>query len=92
MLTAVVLLNCGVALETAVAQFEQMGFQTEKMVGGSLTITGTEDMFETGFGTPMAAFEKGGETLPLNDLPADLRSLVDAVEFQQPPEFGPSNF
>lgn len=80
--------------------FENLGFRSHPGAGHAFSIEADADRFETTFnvrlrardGGGMQAATPGGEplpSLPLDTLPASLRTQLDAVVFSDPPAFGP---
>lgn len=101
LITAVVLLTGGTEISDAQAAFERRGFQTEAVVGGSLLITAKPDVFQSVFSAEILQGEAGqfvrdGDSIsrgmPKAKMPAELQNMVEAVEFEEPSDFGPSNF
>jgi hypothetical protein len=73
-------------VERVVKYFRDAGFTAGPMVGISLSITAPEATFQGVFGVKRPPRE-----FPLGKLPADVRSLLQAVVFSEPPDFGPGN-
>jgi hypothetical protein len=99
--TAVVLLNAGTDIRDAETVFQNHGFETEVVVGGSLLISAKPERFQKEFSTEVhqrddGAFfgteEVASRSLSLANLPEDVRAVANAIEFQEPPDFGPGNF
>jgi hypothetical protein len=99
--TAVVLLNAGTDIRNAVTVFQSHGFETEVVVGGSLLISAKPEHFQQQFSTEVHQRDDGAyfgpsqtesRALSVGNLPPDVRAVAKAIEFQEPPEFGPGNF
>jgi hypothetical protein len=84
----------------AAREFEALGFKTGPAVGHSFSIEGSADLFRSTFGLALVHAPDGSvreqsaqgkpvSTLPLNGLPASLRSQLKQVLFSAPPAFGP---
>lgn len=100
MVSAVVLLGQGEPT-TAARQFDSLGFQTQVVSPRGLTITGDKSLFSKNFGVTLSIREDGvwvtgqserSRSVPKAKLPAALRAQVQAIEFESPPDFGPSKF
>lgn len=87
-------------VERVRAWFDRRGFDTSPAGPLGLSITGPVDLFEERFRTTlhvervaagMAASCDEGAELPLRRLPRTIRSAVQAVAFESPPDFGPGN-
>ena len=83
--------------------FAAAGFDVGEMVGISFSISATVSTFEQVFQTRLRQNEQGGVEavqeddsgsyeLPLKSLPESLASLIVAVTFTPPPDFGPTEF
>jgi hypothetical protein len=68
--------------------FERLGFQVGSLVANSFSITGPTALFEKVFKTRLRP-----ETLelPTHALPKQIASIIEAVTFTPPPDFGPAN-
>jgi hypothetical protein len=87
----------------AAAAFAAEGFDVGVTVGVGFSISAPAETFEQLFQTPLRQNEQGGIVaagedgsgtyeLPLRGLPESLASLVVAVTFAPPPDFGPTEF
>ncbi len=80
------------------AHFERLGFEVGALVGNSFSISATPSRFEQHFHTKIlqdkqfASLEDGSLELPIEHLPAEVKTTVNAVSFCAPPDFGPTNF
>lgn len=91
------------AAEAALEAFRAAGFNTHGASGSNFQISGTVADFERFFGVRLCE-HKGGTVqcereggtqasdLPLDKLPKQLKRLVHAIGFSEPPDFGPGNF
>ena len=89
-------------VDDAKAGFERLGFRTETIAGGNLSITGSKADFEKTFkvemdvkkAQPARVKSASGvsSVLPLSGLPASIRENVQAIEFEKDLDFGPGNF
>jgi hypothetical protein len=68
--------------------FREAGFKLGPYVGISFSISGPTQLFERFFRTRLAALKS--YELPLNSLPKEVASMIEAVTFTPPPDFGPS--
>jgi hypothetical protein len=87
------------AADAATAFLRQLGFTVEPSGETALRISGRAGLFQNVFQTVLKKTKRGGVVchddspdLPLAALPAPLRAVVEAVGFEQPPEFGPGSF
>jgi hypothetical protein len=72
------------------SHFVRQGFEVGPLVGISFSIAGPRELMSGVF--PGYAQSEGTDAeLPLDALPEDLRSAVQAVATEAPPEFGPWN-
>lgn len=78
------------AAATVRAWFQRAGFRLGPLVAISFSAEGSRDLTERWF-PDFAALEGSGEALGLEELPADIASLVQAVVSEAPPAFGPGN-
>lgn len=87
-------------VERVRAWFDRRGFDTSPAGPLAVSITGSVDLFEERFRTTlhvervaagMAVTCDEGFELPLRPLPRAVRSAVEAVAFEPPPDFGPGN-
>ncbi|MGJ8618343.1 MAG: hypothetical protein ACSHWS_15990 [Sulfitobacter sp.] len=101
LVTAVVLLNNGVDVSKSERAFEALGFEAEPVIGGSLLISGSVELFENKFGVTIrneatGHFVEGSQDVSRafakESFPEGVRDLVNAIEFEAPPDFGPSDF
>jgi hypothetical protein len=87
----------------AQARFRSLGFQVSPLVGISFSITAPQSVFGQVFQVTLRYNDQGGlevvkenrlagYELPVEHLPQELQTLVYAVTFTPPPDFGPSNF
>lgn len=79
--------------------FKKNGVEIGPIVGVSFSITATVRLFESIFNTTLKRTVKDGIecvgeglNLPLNNLSDHVRSLIQAVTFTEPPDFGPADF
>ena len=90
-------------VKSTVDMFLSKGFEVGYFVGISFSVTGTVEDFQKLFGKQIHLEEdhsyvfvdKNGTTkreLSKDELPVEIRDLVYAIVFPQPPDFGPSNF
>jgi hypothetical protein len=87
------------AADAATAFLRQLGFTVDPSGDHALHISARAGLFQNVFQTVLKTTTRGGVVchddspdLPLAALPASLRSLVQAVGFEQPPDFGPGSF
>jgi len=91
------------AVARAKAAFSGAGFEVGPLVGNSFSITAPVGTFENVFKTELRRQEHGGIEsvrehsstsleLPLGALPPSVATLVAAVTFTPPPDFGPTRF
>ena len=101
MISAAVILKDGTDTQGLKAGLEQLGFEVHVISDGVLLLTADVSVFEKGFGTSVTVndagprvFSGGKETrqLPPAALPATLREQIVEIEFEAPPDFGPTNF
>jgi hypothetical protein len=85
----------------AAAYFRNAGFEVGPAVGLGFSITGKASLFEKVFGVKLAGDGRGGmyiagtkedRGLPTGRLPEQVRKYVAAIEFPEPPDFGPPQF
>jgi hypothetical protein len=76
------------AVDAARKLFREAGFELGDYVGISFSISGSRSLFEKFFKTRLDKLK--GYELPLRALPKDVVSLIEAVTFTPPPDFGPS--
>ena len=89
-------------VDAARAGFERLGFRTETIAGGNLSISGSKAHFEKTFKVEMEVKKAqparvksasgASPALPLSGLPAPLKENVQAIEFEKGLDFGPGNF
>ena len=81
--------------------FEADGFDVGPMVGVSFSIAAAASTFERVFKTPIevdagrVGVTRGQGSsleLPLDALPESLRSVIEAVTFERPVDFGPTSY
>ncbi len=83
--------------------FADSGFEVDAGFANSFSITGEKKLFEKTFETKISQNEKQavkarGENhpesseLPVGNLPNDIKKIVEAITFTEPPDFGPGNF
>ena len=83
--------------------FADSGFEVDAGFANSFSITGDKKLFEKTFETKIsqnenqavkARGENDAETseLPLGNLPKEIKKIVEAITFSEPPDFGPGNF
>jgi hypothetical protein len=98
--SAVVLLAQGNP-DSCARRFDELGFRAEVVSPNGLTISGEEQLFTRTFGVKLSLGDDGvwvvtdgkrSRTVPKAKLPATLRVQVEAIEFEAPPDFGPSKF
>ena len=101
-ITAIVMLVCGAPTDTLVENFQEMGFETSKAGDGMLMLTGEKALFAEKFGLEITIVEKT-KVMAMNDeqlsaewpadaMPDTLSQYIKRVEFEQPMEFGPSDY
>ena len=89
-------------MEIVVEYFRRVGFTVSDAFGSSCAIVGPVELFEDRFGVKLSTSRlpggqeirasDGGVELPLDSLPGDIRGLVAAATFTEPPAFGPTDF
>jgi hypothetical protein len=81
------------AVALATEHFRARGFEVTPAIGPSFSIVAPQERFEEVFGVKLdeQALARGLE-LPLESLPADLASVVQAVVITPPPDFGPTDY
>ncbi len=88
--------------DTARRAFAGLGFQVTDVVGNSFSIEAPIDHFNEMFNVELQVGSDGAVTvlkgktarsleLPLATLPKEVRPLIRAVTFSEPPAFGPGN-
>ncbi len=89
--------------ENAQKSFKDSGFEVEGGFANSFSITGDKKLFEKTFETKIWQNEKeafktqaendaeSGE-LPLENMPKEIKKVVETITFTEPPDFGPGNF
>jgi hypothetical protein len=81
------------AVALALEHFRERGFEVTPPMGTSLSIVAPRDRFEKEFGVELSEEELAhGLELPLESLPPEVASVVQAVLFTPPPDFGPTDF
>ena len=98
--SAVVLLAQGDPAAVA-RDFAALGFEAQPAGPRGVVITGDERLFTDRFDVSLDVGETGvwvvaggqrSRTLPQTELPAALRAQIQAIEFEGPPTFGPSDY
>ncbi len=89
----------GSAVAKAKGYFTKAGFEVHAPVGASFSIGGRRSHFEEFFGQPLRVDEErpfspvttadGGDQLPLDPLPDDVRAMVGSISFPPPPDLPP---
>jgi hypothetical protein len=101
LITAVVLLSTGADISQSERAFEALGFETEPVIGGSLLISGSVALFEEKFGVTVLSDDRGQHlegdqestrVFARETFPQEIRGLTDAIEFEAPQDFGPSDY
>jgi hypothetical protein len=77
------------AVSAATEFFRDRGFGTTERRGISFTITGPQSHFERTFGTRLTG-EASTLELPLDQIPATVKDVIEAVTFTPPPDYGPA--
>lgn len=83
--------------------FADLGFEIDAGFANSFSITGDRKLFEKTFETKISQNEKRAvkahtekdeesSELPLKKFPGEIKKIVEAVTFTEPPDFGPGNF
>ncbi len=100
-LSAAVILNESGDTRGASIGFTRLGFEVQVISEGVLLLTAEASVFEKGFGTGITVDEAGPRVLsggketrqlPPDALPETLRHQVAEIEFEAPPDFGPTDF
>jgi hypothetical protein len=89
--------------KTAQEKFTDSGFEVDAGFANSFSITGDKKLFEKTFKTKIShnehqavksQDENNAESseLPLENLPNELKQVIETVTFTKPPDFGPGNF
>ena len=100
-ISAVVLLSCEDTAKLVERGFSALGFDTQIIVGGSLVISGKRSLFEKQFAVELFFDDTGAyamdgaiqtRALSSDPLPDSIKHYVSAIEFQAPPDFGPTDF
>ncbi len=89
--------------QQAIQAFQGLGFHVGTKGGLGFSITASSEQFERVYRARLQVSEQGGVTitkgvgreplcLSLDALSADLKRLVWAVTFSEPPAFGPTSF
>ena len=86
----------GSAMARVKGYFTRAGFEVHAPVGTTFSIAARRSLFEEFFGERLRVDEEqllspvrtadGGDSLPLERLPAEIRNLVEAVSFPPPPQ------
>jgi hypothetical protein len=74
-------------VEAVQGLFRDAGFKLGPYVGISFSISGSKQLFERFFRTRLS--EVKSYELPLHALPKEVASVIEAVTFTPPPDFGP---
>jgi hypothetical protein len=74
-------------LSRVTSYFAGLGFEIGAAVATSFSITAPASTFHRVFGTA-----KHTGDLPLGSLESDIASLIEAVTFPRPPDFGPTSY
>jgi hypothetical protein len=89
------------AVSAATGYFRNAGFEVGPVVGLGFSITGKASLFEKVFAVKLTADDRGamqiagkqgGRALAVSKLPEQVRRCVAAIEFPEPPDFGPAQF
>lgn len=73
--------------------FEAQGLTVHPTYGNSFSIEGPRKKLEQLFAAAeLKTKESAGGEMSLAKLPADVRKLLEAVAFSEPPDFGPTSF
>ena len=76
--------------------FAKVGFEVGNLVGNSFSIAGPLSLFNKHFKTSIAPPGRGAKVarlaLPASALPRRIASVVQAVTFTPPPDFGPTSY
>ena len=100
-LTAVVLVTDPSAVEMTLNGFAALGFEATADAPEALTITGEADLFTNVFNAGLVldgdaprvmGVDGSSYVLPADALSGDLGANVRAVEFEAPPDFGPTDY
>jgi len=97
-ISAQAILKSPATAPAAAAQLAALGFEVGNTVGNSFSVSAPVRVFESVFEVRLRSTKKGGVgaggtlELPLGSLPDALRSLLSAVTFTAPPDFGPTSW
>jgi hypothetical protein len=81
------------AISLALGHFQGRGFGVTAPVGASFSIVAPREQFEREFRVRLDEEKLAqGLELSLQTLPANVASVVQAVVFTPPPDFGPTDF
>jgi hypothetical protein len=89
------------AASAAVEHFREAGFEVGPVVGLGFSITAKASLFEKVFAAKVSVDENGGASvgskggdraLDLHGLPKAIQACVAAIEFAEPPDFGPTQY
>lgn len=77
-----------------IGAFEKAGFTVGPFLANNFSIAGSAQLFEKFFGvTPAETLEASKDyELPLNALPSEVQSSVQAIVVTRRPDFGPGNY
>lgn len=91
-LSAILIPQDGTDLEALAAALTQLGFVSEVIVGGSITLTAPADHFADVFQLIDIPTQHELPALDPKMFPEKLASQIQALEFQGSPDFGPADF
>ena len=104
MINAIVILSAGAPFAEIVVAFENLGFELTKLIDtNGFLIAGEISLFNSVFSIELLLHESGGAfyldanglkniRLPIEQFSEHVRPHVDAIELQQPIEFGPVDY
>lgn len=83
--------------------FAESGFEVGEGFGNSFSITGDKKLFEKTFETKISQTENQAvkshsesdpesSELPLENMPMEIKKVVEKITFSEPSDFGPGNF
>lgn len=90
-------------LRKAKQYFSDEGFEVDAGFANSFSITGDKKLFEKTFETKITKDEDENDAvkskskpetseLSASKLPGDVKRIVEAISFTEPPDYGPGNF
>ena len=101
-LSAVVLLKEGGNTQFVNTAFTEMGFDVQMISDSILLLVGESTSFEKSFDTKLQVDESGAKAADVDSesnrflsteaLPASLKKHIHVIEFEKPPDFGPSDY